>query len=106
MAVELAKLSCGWSPSPSGSPLTFLNHHMRCGDSLIGLWKTDLHESQTKLQRFTGELEAAGKALFYGVSQSHDLSLEELSLSRGLRASPTDDKSPGGAAGFAGILSP
>ena len=55
---------------------------MRCGDSLIGLWKTSLHESQTKLQRFTGELEAAGKALFHGVSQSHDLSLEELRRSR------------------------
>ena len=83
MAVELAKLSLWLESFTIGSPLTFLNHHMRCGDSLIGLWKTDLHESQTKLQRFTGELEAAGKALFYGVSQSHDLSLEELSLSRG-----------------------
>ncbi len=83
MAVELAKLSLWLESFTIGSPLTFLNHHMRCGDSLIGLWKTSLHESQTKLQRFTGELEAAGKALFHGVSQSHDLSLEELSLSRG-----------------------
>jgi hypothetical protein len=82
MAVELAKLSQWLESFTIGSPLTFLNHHMRCGDSLIGLWKTNLHESQTKLQRFTGELEAAGKALFHGVSQSHDLSLEELRQSR------------------------
>ncbi|MCX6677696.1 MAG: hypothetical protein NTU95_07095 [Methanothrix sp.] len=82
MAVELAKLSLWLESFTIGSPLTFLNHHMRCGDSLIGLWKTSLHESQNKLQRFTGELEAAGKALFHGVSQSHDLSLEELRRSR------------------------
>jgi len=82
MAVELAKLSMWLESFTIGSPLTFLNHHMRCGDSLIGLWKTSLHESQTKLQRFTGELEAAGKALFHSVSQSHDLSLEELRQSR------------------------
>ncbi len=82
MAVELAKLSMWLESFTIGSPLTFLKHHMRCGDSLMGLWKTSLHESQTKLQRFTGELEAAGKALFHGVSQSHDLSLEELRQSR------------------------
>ena len=108
MAVELAKLSLWLESFTIGSPLTFLDHHMRCGDSLMGLWRRQPSvRRQTKLQRFTGELEAAGKALFHGVSQSHDLSLEELSLSReGLRASQSDDKAPGGAAGFAGVLSP
>jgi hypothetical protein len=82
MAVELAKLSLWLESFTIGSPLTFLDHHMRCGDSLMGLWRGSLRETQTKLQRFNGELEAAGKALFHGVSQSHDLSLEELRSSR------------------------
>ena len=83
MAVELAKLSLWLESFTVGTPLTFLNHHIRSGDSLMGLWRKNLQESQTKLQRWTGELEAAGKALFHGVSQSHDLNLEELRESRG-----------------------
>ena len=83
MAVELAKLSLWLESFTVGSPLTFLNHHMRCGDSLMGLWRSSLQEQrQTRLQRWSGELEAAGKALFHSVSQSHDLSLEELEQSR------------------------
>lgn len=82
MAVELAKLSLWLESFTIGTPLTFLDHHMRCGDSLMGLWRRSLQESQTRLQRWTGELEAAGKALFNSVSQSHDLNLEELRQSR------------------------
>lgn len=83
MAVELAKLSLWLESFTVGSPLTFLDHHMRCGDSLMGLWRSSLKEErQTRLARWTGELEAAGKALFHAVSQSHDLSLEELQQSR------------------------
>jgi hypothetical protein len=82
MAVELAKLSLWLESFTIGTPLTFLDHHMRCGDSLMGLWRGSLRESQTRLQRWTGELEAAGKALFHGVSQSHDLNLEEMRQSR------------------------
>ena len=74
MAVELAKLSLWLESFTIGSPLTFLDHHIRCGDSLMGLWRGSLKgQRQTQLQRFTGELEAAGKALFHGVSQLHDL---------------------------------
>jgi len=83
MAVELAKLSLWLESFTVGSPLTFLDHHMRCGDSLMGLWRSSLKEErQTRLARWTGELEAAGKALFHGVSQSHDLNLAELQQSR------------------------
>jgi len=79
MAVELAKLSLWLESFTIGTPLTFLNHHMRCGDSLMGLWRSSLQEErQTRLRQWTGELEAAGKALFHSVSQSHDLNLEEL----------------------------
>jgi len=40
MAVELAKLSLWLSTVAANKPLSFLDHHLRCGNSLIG---ADLH---------------------------------------------------------------
>jgi hypothetical protein len=37
LAVELAKLSV-WLKTVSRTPLGFLDHHLRCGDSLLGTW--------------------------------------------------------------------
>lgn len=36
MAVELAKLALWLETAAAHSPLTFLDHHLRCGDSIIG----------------------------------------------------------------------
>jgi hypothetical protein len=36
MAVELAKVSLWLTTVAEGKPLTFLDHHLRCGDSLVG----------------------------------------------------------------------
>ncbi len=36
MAVELAKLSLWLKTVASNKPLSFLDHHLRCGNSLIG----------------------------------------------------------------------
>jgi hypothetical protein len=38
MAVELAKLSLWLHSFTVGAPLSFLDHHLRCGDSLFGEW--------------------------------------------------------------------
>ncbi len=38
MAVELAKLSLWLHTFTVGAPLSFLDHHLRCGDSLAGEW--------------------------------------------------------------------
>ena len=38
MAVELAKLSLWLHTLTVGAPLSFLDHHLRCGDSLFGCW--------------------------------------------------------------------
>ena len=38
MAVELAKLSLWLHTLTIGAPLSFLDHHLQCGDSLSGLW--------------------------------------------------------------------
>ena len=38
MAVELAKVSLWLHTFTVGAPLGFLDHHLRCGDSLFGAW--------------------------------------------------------------------
>lgn len=38
MAVELAKVSLWLHTFTVGAPLSFLDHHLRCGNSLIGEW--------------------------------------------------------------------
>ncbi len=38
MAVELAKVSLWLHTFTVGAPLSFLDHHLQCGDSLFGLW--------------------------------------------------------------------
>lgn len=44
LAVELAKLSLWLHTVSYGKPLSFLDHHLRCGNSLIGAWVNELHE--------------------------------------------------------------
>ncbi len=38
MAVELSKMSLWLHSFTVGAPLSFLDHHLRCGDSLVGGW--------------------------------------------------------------------
>ena len=38
MAVELAKVSLWLHTFTAGAPLSFLDHHLHCGDSLFGSW--------------------------------------------------------------------
>jgi type II restriction/modification system DNA methylase subunit YeeA len=42
LAVELAKLSLWLTTVARGKPLSFLDHHLRCGNSLIGARVADL----------------------------------------------------------------
>jgi hypothetical protein len=43
MAVELAKVALWLHTFTAGAPLSFLKHHLRCGDSLLGLRAHDAH---------------------------------------------------------------
>jgi Eco57I restriction-modification methylase len=43
LAVELAKLSLWIATAAKGTPLGFLNHHLRCGDSLLGVFSDEFH---------------------------------------------------------------
>ena len=52
MAVELSKMSLWLHSFTVGAPLTYLEHHLRCGDSLVGGW----------LAQSAADLEAAAEA--------------------------------------------
>jgi len=41
MAIELAKLSLWLHSFTVGAPLSFLDHHLKCGNSLIGTWNIE-----------------------------------------------------------------
>ena len=43
MAVQLARLSLWLATLARDRPLTFLDHHLRCGDSLVGASLVDIH---------------------------------------------------------------
>ena len=51
LTVELAKVSLWLHSFTVGVPLSFLDHHLRCGDSLVGLRVTDM---VNELQRLGG----------------------------------------------------
>lgn len=48
MAVELAKVSLWLHTFTVGAPLSFLDHHLRCGDSLFGEWVQPVEEELSK----------------------------------------------------------
>ncbi len=49
MAVELAKVALWLHTFTVGAPLSFLDHHLRCGDSLFGSWVSNGIDRATKL---------------------------------------------------------
>ena len=51
LTVELAKVSLWLHSFTVGAPLSFLDHHLRCGDSLIGL---RVHDAVKELARLGG----------------------------------------------------
>ena len=45
LAVDLAKLSLWLSTAAKGRPLSFLDHHLRCGNALVGTRASELDDS-------------------------------------------------------------
>lgn len=80
LAVELAKLSLWLDSFTIGTPLTFLDHHIRCGDSLMGLWRDSIKDrSQESLESYIHD---RGEEATQGICVSADLTLEERKRSR------------------------
>jgi hypothetical protein len=53
MAVELAKVALWLHTFTVGAPLSFLDHHLRCGNSLFGFW---MREAMDRLASWGGQL--------------------------------------------------
>ncbi len=49
MAVELAKVSLWLHTFTAGAPLSFLDHHLRCGNSLFGCWTRNAFDTANRL---------------------------------------------------------
>jgi hypothetical protein len=66
LAVELAKLSLWLHSFTVGAPLSFLNHHLRDGDSLFGAWVADLEAVTSG----AGKRARAGMLLAHPIEQA------------------------------------
>ena len=51
MAVELAKVALWLHTFTVGAPFSFLDHHLRCGDSLFGAWARGRDRQGNRLWR-------------------------------------------------------
>ena len=82
LAVELARLSLWLDSFAIGMPLTYLNHHVKRGDSTIGSWIGDLQSSKNRsLDDWTPDL---GKysGLLEQVSDSPDITVSQATESK------------------------
>ena len=59
MAVELSKVSLWLHTFTVGAPLSFLDHHLRCGDSLFGSWVSDVADKAKRQVTWAGPVDRA-----------------------------------------------
>lgn len=98
MAVELAKVSLWLDCFTLGAPLSFLDHHLKCGNSLIGATvdevKKALHEDQLGLfgSRFAGLMLATD--LMRHVGELSDVTAAQVKESRSEYKKASDSLAP------------
>ena len=80
LTVELAKVSLWLHSFTVGTPLSFLDHHLRCGDSLVGL---RVREARDELLRFgpmfTSSAVAGAEAAAAGMQRIEEMSDADIS---------------------------
>ena len=80
LTVELAKVSLWLHSFTVGAPLSFLDHHLRCGDSLVGL---GVKEATGELNRlgglFASSAIAGAEAATSGMQRIEDMSDADIS---------------------------
>ena len=80
LTVELAKVSLWLHSFTVGAPLSFLDHHLRCGDSLIGLRVTDATSELNRLGGlFASSAIAGAEAATSGMQRIEDMSDADVS---------------------------
>jgi hypothetical protein len=79
MAVELAKVSLWLDGFTAGAPFSFLNHHLKCGNSLIGAsagtWQDALQQIRN-LHSFEAAELLQGAHMMRRLSQNSDITYE------------------------------
>ena len=90
MAVELAKLALWLHTFTVGAPLSFLDHHLRCGDSLYGERLSDVRAAIARHGGLLAESQLTGLLLaartMHEIGVLNDIDLAEVERSRDLTA--------------------
>ena len=98
LAVELAKMSLWLHSFTVGAPLSFLDHHLRCGDSLVGGWLAHTAEDiRTSTDAFAGHVFAGVTAAAEGIreiEQMGDSDIAEVKESAALFRSMQETVAP------------
>ena len=99
MAVELAKLALWLHTFTVGAPLSFLDHHLRCGDSLFGERLGSVRRDLSQLGSLFNDSQVAGMLLaadtMAQLNAINDVDLGEVARSRDLM-----DQAEAGLAGL------
>ncbi len=87
MAVELAKLALWLHTFTVGAPLSFLEHHLRCGDSICGEWVRPVEDQLAKIgaTMFLGQSVARARQTAQGMAKIErlaDADVSEVKLSQ------------------------
>jgi hypothetical protein len=88
MAVELAKVALWLHTFTVGAPLSFLDHHLRCGDSLFGEWLEDVGRDLGSALFLGNALAAVDTAsrVFEDIAQRDDADIADVEGSKALFA--------------------
>ncbi len=86
MAVELAKVALWLHSFTVGAPLSYLDHHLRCGDSVLGLWvqptvQAMADRSAMSVQGYFSRITSIA-GLMQGIEDSPDADITEVKRSK------------------------
>ena len=95
IAVELAKLSLWLDSFAIGMPLTYMDHHIKYGDSTIGAWLDDRKENVTDqtLDTWFDDAHRSGNVL-HDVSVLSDVTIKELQSTKHRHTKYENDVKP------------
>ena len=102
MAVELSKVSLWLDCFTIGAPLSFLDHHLKCGNSLIGTTVQEIEAELAKQTKghagtlFGGPFQGllAATASMLDIARSPDATVEQVVLSRSRYTGFEKDQAP------------
>lgn len=82
MAAELTKLSLWLDSFAIGVPLTYMDHHIKSGDSTIGVWFDDLADPENRTLDDWVEYPNEPTKIINEISQSVDVTMDQMRSSR------------------------